>query len=368
MLLEWLELVRLPGISVARKRALIERYQTPGEILQSSAQSLKQTGIVSGSAVPLINRSCEKQATQDYQSLENISSKDLSCGFIPFNSADFPNLLNEIPAPPLGIFYFGNYEFLEKDQIAIVGSRNASPAGLKTAKAFSRELSILGLTVTSGMAAGIDKAAHEGALDSGFPTIAVMGTGIDRIYPRSHTDLYESISSNGVIVTEFPPGVTAQRSHFPRRNRIISGLSHGTLVVEAGIRSGSLITARLAGEQGREVFAIPGSIHMPTSRGCHKLIRDGAKLVEGIDDIIEELPTSWVPRGAVQPRPEAHTDTQCDILIYSLIDYAPTPLECLIQESGMSAEMVLSQLLELELDGKIAQTPNGYQKLPVVQD
>ena len=262
----------------------------------------------------------------------------------------------------MGLFYIGNPELLGTDQIAIVGSRNASPGGLKTARGFSRQLSISGFTVTSGMAAGIDKAAHEGALDSEFPTIAVMGTGIDRIYPRSHSNLYERISSNGVVVTEFPPGTTAQRSHFPQRNRIISGLSHGTLVVEAGVRSGSLITARLAGEQGREVFAIPGSIHMPTSRGCHKLIRDGAKLVEEINDIIEELPPSRVPRTEVQPEPEAQTDTQCDILIYKLIDYAPTPLEYLIQVSGMSAQLVLSQLLELELDGKIAQTADGYQK------
>ena len=268
----------------------------------------------------------------------------------------------------MGIFYLGSCDLLKTDQLSIVGSRNASPGGLKTAKAFSRELSILGLTVTSGMAAGIDKAAHEGALNSGFPTIAVMATGIDRIYPRSHSDLYERISSNGVIVTEFPPGTSPQRSHFPQRNRIISGLSHGTLVVEAGIRSGSLITARLSGEQGREVFAIPGSIHMPTSRGCHKLIRDGAKLVERIDDIIEELPSSRDLLAAAHPRPEAQPDTQCDILIYKLIDYAPTPLEHLIQESGMSAQMVLSQLLELELDGKIAQTPDGYQKLPAILD
>jgi len=368
MLLEWLELVRLPGISIAQKRTLIEHYRTPDKLLNASAQSLEKLRVFSGSARHQINRSCEKQASLDCKILENISSKGQPCGFIPFNHPEFPYLLNEISAPPLGIFYIGDCGLLGTDQISIVGSRNASPGGLKTARAFSRELSLSGFTITSGMAAGVDKAAHEGALNSKFPTIAVMGTGIDRIYPRSNKDLYERIASNGVIITEFPPGAAAQRSHFPQRNRIISGLSHGTLVVEAGVRSGSLITARLAAEQGREVFAIPGSIHMPTSRGCHKLIRDGAKLVEGVDDIIEELSPFRIPQATIQPRPVAHTDTQCDILIYKLIDYAPTPLEYLIQESGMSAQIILSQLLELELEGKIAQTPDGYQKLPALQD
>jgi len=172
MLLEWLELVRLPGISTAQKRALIEHYQTPSKLLNASVQSLEKFKIFSGSKKRLINRSFKKQAAEDFQTLEKISSRGLLCGFIPFNHPEFPYLLNQIPAPPLGIFHIGDHKLLDTDQIAIVGSRNASPAGLKTARAFSRELSLLGFTITSGMAAGIDTAAHEGALDSTFPTAA----------------------------------------------------------------------------------------------------------------------------------------------------------------------------------------------------
>ena len=267
-----------------------------------------------------------------------------------------------------GLFYRGNPGLLKEPQIAIVGSRNASPAGLQTAKAFARDLSLSGLTVTSGLALGIDTAAHKGALQCDGATIAVMGCGIDHVYPRSNAKLFEEICQCGIVVSEFCPRTPPKRTHFPQRNRIISGLSIATLVVEASIRSGSLITARLAAEQGRDVFAIPGSIHLPTSKGCHKLIRDGAKLIENIEDILDEFQLSPLSR-ALNHTPDKDLEPQFDdegydILIYKLIDYAPTTLDFLVEQSGLAMELVLSTLLDLELRGMVSNTPTGYQKLP----
>ncbi len=206
---------------------------------------------------------------------------------IRLGSPDYPKQLSEIPKPPEILFVSGSIEVLHQPQVAIVGSRNASPIGLETAYSFANELSKAGLVITSGMALGIDGAAHRGALEAHYPTIAVLGTGIDTIYPLRHTTLAEQITKQGAIISEFPLKTTPSPANFPRRNRIISGLSLGTLVVEASTKSGSLITARLAAEQGREVFAIPGSIHNPRAKGCHQLINQGAKLVENIEDILQ---------------------------------------------------------------------------------
>jgi DNA processing protein len=360
MLMEWLVLLRLPLISIAQKKTLVAYFGNPNTALAATPSSLLSSRIVTEPQLKAFNQIDMLAGKKDFEILEKLST-----GFIPWNDPGFPSLLNEIPSPPLGLFYKGDPKLLNCDQISIVGSRNASPTGLRTAANFARDLSKLGLVVTSGLASGVDSSAHQGALANGSPTIAVMGTGIDSIYPRSNLRLYEKIVENGLIVTEFPPETPPRRAHFPQRNRIISGLSLGVLVIEAGIRSGSLITARLAAEQGREVFAVPNSIYLPTSRGCHKLIRDGAKLVETIDDIIEETRISYLRQGINNASHYTDPISECDILIYKLIDYAPTPLEYLIEKSGMATERVLSDLLELEMKDLIIQTPGGYQKLPL---
>ena len=208
---------------------------------------------------------------------------------ILFTEADFPPQLENIPQPPAALFVVGDASLMLHPQIAIIGARNASTSGLAHARAFARTLGQAGFAITSGMADGIDGAAHQAALDDAVPTLAVVGTGPDRVYPRKHHALARRIAAQGVLISEFPPGTAARADHFPRRNRLIAGLSLGTLVIEAGLRSGSLITARLAAEQGREVFALPGSIHNPLARGCHRLIRDGARLVESAGEIVETL-------------------------------------------------------------------------------
>lgn len=270
---------------------------------------------------------------------------------------DYPKLLLEIPNPPELLFVKGSVELLHQPQIAIVGSRNASPIGLETAYDFAHSLSQSGLIITSGLALGIDGAAHQGALAANCPTIAVIGTGVDKVYPYQHTSLAEKILNNGAIVSEFPLGTTPAPHNFPRRNRIISGLCLGTLVVEASAKSGSLITAKLAADQGREVFAIPGSIHNPTSKGCHQLINLGAKLVQNIDDILSELDQFNVtPNMQKQPN-EARNFS--DALLQS-IDYSPTPIDRIIQRSGLTEKEIYSMLLKLELNGHVCSIPGGY--------
>jgi DNA processing protein len=359
MLTDWLKLANIGAISCAQKRALVAHFGTPCRVFKSARADLAETGILTPKDILAITSAPEGAAEKDALLLES-----LEAGFIGFSDADFPELLNHIPSPPLGLFYRGNTELLKHSQLAIVGSRNATPAGRKTTAMFASELSAVGLVITSGLAAGIDASAHRGCLSNGFPTIAVMGTGIDQVYPRANYNLYQEICQFGLVVTEFPAGTAARRGHFPWRNRIISGLSLGTLVVEAGIRSGSLITARLAGEQGREVFAIPGSIHMANSRGCHSLIRDGAKLVETLDDIIVELPCQL---GEITGKSDSIPigDSQGnDNLLYKLIDYAPISLDQLIIMTELTADKVSSMLLDLELKGLVEETPGGYQRLP----
>ncbi|MEW9571556.1 DNA-processing protein DprA [Rhodanobacter sp. Si-c] len=293
--------------------------------------------------------------------------------------ADFPPLLETIPQPPAALFVAGDASLLLHPQVAIVGARNASPAGLDHARSFARALALAGFTVTSGMADGIDGAAHEAALDAGAATVAVVGTGPDRVYPRKHHALAGRIAAQGALVSEFPPGTTARADHFPRRNRIISGLSLGTVVVEAGLQSGSLITARLAGEQGREVFALPGSIANPLARGCHRLIRDGARLVEEPAEVAEALAPSARALGAELAgrlaRPDAPVQAPArargwrdDPDYRRLLDalgHDPASLDELVQRSGLAAAALSSMLLMLELEDRVATLPgNRYQRLP----
>jgi len=301
------------------------------------------------------------QVEQDLRWLEGDNRTLLT-----LRDARYPLLLREIADPPPLLFVQGHAAALEMAQLAIVGSRNPTPSGQQTALDFARFLAGAGLAITSGLAAGIDGAAHRGALESTTPTLAVTGTGLDRVYPARHRDLAHRIAEQGALISELPPGTPPLPANFPRRNRIISGLSAGTLVVEAAQKSGSLITARLAAEQGREVFAIPGSIHNPLARGCHALIRQGAKLVETAEDILEELNPLLgtllkVPRekpaAEAEPTPR-RWDREYQLLMAAL-DFDPAPVDLLIQRSGLTADAVSSMLLLLELEGFVSAAPGG---------
>lgn len=281
----------------------------------------------------------------------------------------YPELLQAIPDPPLVLYVSGNPSLLSAIQLAIVGSRNPSRLGEEIAHEFAASLARLGIVITSGLALGIDGAAHRGALAADGPTLAVAGTGLDRVYPARHKDLaHDIVNQGGLLVSEFCPGTPPRPHNFPRRNRIISGLTLGTLVVEAALRSGSLVTARLAMEQGREVFAIPGSIHNPLARGCHQLIRQGAKLVESVQDMIEELAPqlknaleqSKPPVGLTQEE-EADLDEDYGQLL-TCIGYEPCAVDLIVERSGLTPETVSSMLLQLELQGYVSPVIGGYAR------
>lgn len=272
----------------------------------------------------------------------------------------YPPLLREIPDPPPLVFVRGDISALSTRQIAVVGSRNPSPSGRRIARDLARGLVSAGFTITSGLALGIDAAAHSGALEADGITIAVAATGLDRVYPRRHQELAETIvERSGALISEFPTGTGPKAEHFPRRNRIISGLSLGTVVVEATSRSGSLITARFAAEQGREVFAVPGSIYSPLSRGCNELIKNGAKLVQTVEDIVEEFQT----QSTVQAyEPSFQTDSETDqpyMELLKYIAYDPTSVDTLVAATGKTPEVIMSMLLMLELQGHVASTAGG---------
>ncbi len=294
--------------------------------------------------------------------------EDPNCHLVPFGSRYYPERLAALPDAPVALFVLGDPGLLGAPQIAIVGSRNPTRGGIQTAQEFARHFSANGITVTSGLALGIDSAAHRGALQGSGGTIAVTGTGLDRVYPAANRELAGAIAKRGALVSEFPPGTAAKAGHFPRRNRIISGLSLGVLVVEAALKSGSLITARQAGEQGREVFAIPGSIHNPLARGCHRLIRQGAKLVEQADDVLEELAPQlrpWLekssPEKQQEPEPEPQTDAS-DPDYQNLLDamgFDPVSTDTLVARTGLPAEVVSSMLLLLEMEDVVTLAPGG---------
>jgi DNA processing protein len=293
---------------------------------------------------------------------------------LTWDSEDYPALLRDIPSPPAALFVDGDSSLLWQPQIAVVGSRNPSAGGRDNALDFAAELSRQGLTVTSGLASGIDSCAHMGAINAGGFTVAVTGTGLDRVYPASSRPVADRIREQGVLVSEFTPGTEAQRSHFPSRNRIISGLSLGVLVIEAGLNSGTLITARLAAEQGREVFALPGSIHNPMSKGCHRLIREGVRLVENVQQIMEELaPLAGQLAGTLkdpeqQPKqgrleiggrqPQLEKDPEYRQL-WSCLGFDPKPADLIIEQSGLTARSVSAMLLMLELRGMVEAHPGG---------
>lgn len=280
----------------------------------------------------------------------------------------YPQRLHQIAAAPPVLFLKGRHELLDTLQLAIVGSRNPTSAGLETARAFARHLSRVGLTICSGLAQGIDGAAHTGALEGPGSTVAVTGTGLDRIYPASHRKLAHRIAEDGLLVSEFPVGSGPQRWSFPRRNRVISGLSMGCLVVEAAKHSGSLITAQYSLEQGREVYAIPGSIHSPLARGCHKLIRQGAKLVETAMDIMEELPPVLVDLSGRNKDLSQHSETdeqvsgdlsEEEFMLMQALGHDPASVDALVERTGWSVDRVSGLLVDLEMRSCINALPGG---------
>jgi DNA processing protein len=276
---------------------------------------------------------------------------------VALDDADYPPSLLEIGDPPPLLYCLGRRELLARPAFAVVGSRNATPQGVADAEAFAAALSAAGLTIVSGLALGIDAAAHRGGLTGRGSSIAVVGTGLDRVYPARNRDLAHDLAVRGLLLSEFAPGTPPLPANFPRRNRLISGLARGLLVVEATLASGSLITARLAADQGREVFALPGSIHSPFSKGCHRLIRDGAKLVETAQDILEELalPAAAVP---ADPEPASAIDPDAQAILAAL-GYDPADVDGLAARTGRPAAAVLAALTALELDGRVAALPGG---------
>jgi DNA processing protein len=293
---------------------------------------------------------------------------------ITWDDERFPPLLRDVPAPPAALFVDGDPDALWRPQVAVIGSRNPTAGGRDNARDFAGELALRGMTITSGMAAGIDSVAHEAALAAGGLTVAVTGTGLDIVYPTSGRALAERIRGQGALVSELPPGTPARRAHFPSRNRIISGLSLGVLVIEAGLRSGTLITARLAAGQGRDVFALPGSIHNPLAKGCHRLIREGVRLVESVDEILQELAplagqlasrlqgelaTPGAPSlemSSADPQFELDSDYR---RLWSCLGHDPTPVDAIIEQSGLTARAVSAMLLMLELRGMVEAHPGG---------
>jgi len=364
--LAWSRLTRLPA-GVAITRALIEHFGDPIRAIDAGRRQWHRMG--------LSDAACNALENPDPAILELDAQWLAQAGhrLIPYSAPGFPPQLQGAGACPLVLYCIGDAELLLRPQLAIVGARTATAQGLRDAEDFALHLVQRGLVVTSGLALGIDAAAHRGALRAGGATVAVCGTGLDRVYPARNRQLAHEIAAQGVLVSEFAPGTPPRAEHFPRRNRLISGLSLGVLVVEAARESGSLITARLAAEQGREVFAIPGSIHNPLSRGCHQLIRQGAKLVEQVDDILEEVGDAvgaWLraQRGAAPaaepttPAPDG-VATQTSALLEAFGDTAMT-LDELLARSGLGIADLHRQLLELELAGQISATADGrYERL-----
>jgi DNA processing protein len=281
--LDWLKLARVPGIHSGMLSSLMAHFGSLDAIVAANATALMHAGL-SATAAERLEKFDAAQLEIDRRWVETPGN-----AFIPWGSAHYPHLLTQLTNAPIGLFVRGRVTALNEPQLAIVGARNPTTVGRETAYAFATHLAGCGLAITSGLAAGIDAAAHKGALRGGGVTLAVCATGLDTVYPSDHRALADSICERGALVSEFPPNTPPLKFHFPRRNRLISGLSLGTLVVEAAIHSGSLITAKFAADQGREVFAIPGSIHNPMARGCHQLLRQGAKLVESATDILTEL-------------------------------------------------------------------------------
>jgi len=348
----WLRLLETPGLGRERARRLLASFGSPDAIFSAPTAALRE---VIGAAQATALGQPPPAFDERLAAARAWWAGGAEHHVITLGDPAYPPLLLQTADPPLLLYVQGRVELLAAASIAIVGSRNPTPQGTDNARDFARQLGNDGLVVVSGLALGIDGAAHDGALAGAAGTIAVVGTGLDRVYPSRHRALAHRIVAQGAMVSEYAPGTPPLPENFPLRNRIIAGLSLGTLVVEAALRSGSLITARLAAEAGRDVFAVPGSIHAPQSRGCHALIKQGAKLVESAADIVDELrgqPPQ--PAKAADDAPEPASEPLLDAL-----GHDPTTMDALQARTGWPSAELSARLLELELEGRVARLPGG---------
>jgi DNA processing protein len=365
---DWLVILNAPSVGGASLIRVIEALGGASAVAAASTRELTRHGL-SIEAAAAITEPDEPRLESDLKWLSH-PNHHLLC----WDDDAYPALLRRINGPPAALFIDGDPGCLWQPQIAIIGSRNPTAGGLDHARDFASTLARQGMTITSGLASGIDSAAHVAALNAGSLTIAVNGTGLDRVYPASSRAVAERIRSQGAMISELPLGSPPRRQHFPSRNRIISGLSLAVLVVEAGLNSGTLITARKAAEQGREVFALPGSLHNPMAKGCHRLIREGARLVETTADIMQELgPVAAELQMEIRKRLEQpDTDEEKPVhrqqnllddsdysSVWKVLAYDPKPVDVIIQQSGLSAREISSMLLMMELKGMVKKQPDG---------
>jgi DNA processing protein len=341
---------------------LKNRFGSAVEIARQPAATLRECGLAEDKAAAIAAPD-ERQVTRELEWLAAAGHH-----IVTWQSSLYPELLSQIPGPPLLLYVHGSPDYLHLPALAVVGSRNPTQGGLANAFSFSEHLARMGFCIVSGLAEGIDAAAHRGALAGNQVSIAFLGHGIDRVYPAMNRDLAHELADRGALVSEYPLGTHPERRHFPERNRLICGMSLGTLVIEAARRSGSLITARLASEQGREVFALPGSIHNPLARGCHKLIREGAKLVETADDIMNELAplTGHVLQSSLEPKPQEPHERSPDpeyVELKQHLGHDPLTAGELAARSGLTIDRVSSMLLILELRGEVESLSGGRYSL-----
>ena len=352
----WLRFTLAPGVFECWQRTLLQAFGTPDNALAASTASAKcvvpehvAVGLARGPSSAVLDAALRWLDRPGHH-------------LVTITDAQYPQLLRHIADPPTVLYVIGRVDLLNAQCFAVVGSRNATPQGVRDAHEFSHALSDAGLTIVSGLALGIDAAAHRGGLAGSASSIAVLGTGADRIYPRRNVPLAADLAARGAIVSEFPLGTPPRGENFPRRNRLISGLSRGVLVVEAALASGSLITAYEAADQGRDVFAMPGPIHSPVSRGCHGLIKEGAALVESVGDILAELRIE-----ARTPNPGQHAMPECSRnqrVVLDAMGYAPVTIDAIGTACGRDAAEVSARLSELELAGQVARVAGGlFQRM-----
>ncbi len=357
----WLRLIETPGIGRESVRQLLAAFGSPQAVLAASTPDRRT--VVGPAKAAALEQADDQHEARLATTLAWLAIDDgLQRHVLSLGDREYPAALLEAGDPPVLLYAVGRIEMLKAASLAVVGSRNPTPQGRENAAGFAAALGHAGLTVVSGMALGVDGAAHAAALGTPASTVAVVGTGLDIVYPRRHHDLARRIASNGLVVSEYSLGTPPLPAQFPQRNRIIAGLSLGTLVVEATLQSGSLITARLAAEAGRDVFAIPGSIHSVQSRGCHALIKQGAKLVETAQDVLDELQLG--PIGRTDPPPASDREAAAEPPLLQALGHDPIALDELIGRTGWSAAELNVRLLELELQGQVARLPGQrFQRL-----